>query len=383
MTDSAPRSRPRPSVLSLFDPLLATQEPSTPPRNGTPEADSDKENSNPPRTDLTLTTFFNRTYKPNHQLEVKPLRRRLVDVGDVTVDDVDDCLLAEDPDSDDGALDLADLEDNENDTLTFRQMAEAATPKWNSSFRRSKFQTPSPSVLRAPLSELSLDADATPLAKHKLNFKHTSSGPSMLSKGELPSITLTSTDPVSRQPQPRCSNLHENGEASSRPGASCNSLLNSVSSIQLHSAGLPGSLLTETVAPNFAASVAHSEASSNSSIPPSHLRPNPPKTSSHDTNRNSIDLQTSFQLHLGNGSDFDLLNDKVTFLGTSRNASYLDDDTSFDLSFGDSVPIENVGGARAAAFQFHPPRKSLDFSLTELRGTSFSPTRHDIALIPM
>jgi hypothetical protein len=339
-------SRPRHSILSLFDPLAST-EPSTPPRNDSPSADSDKENEDPPRNDLTLSTFFNRTYKPVHPLP-KPLRRRLIDVGDVTVDDVDPWHSDEEEDSD--GLDMNDFEDNENDTLTFRQMAEAATPKFN---RPSAFKTPSPLGTRTPLSELTLDHEATPLARDRTLRNPPSSIRSKLAEVHFPEIVVCAASPkrqsgrnIDRQEE-RSAPLHEDELGTCTPlDVNSNPLLNSVSSINLPSSSVTGSLISETVIPAIFAPSASIASISDEPFTPGifdniRLRPNPPSTSSFDQSRRSVDLQSSFQFHFNDETHFDLLNDKVSFFNASKNGhgSYLDEDT-FDISFGDSTPSE-------------------------------------------
>lgn len=340
-------SRPRHSLLALFDPLAETNLPTTPPRNDSPSAESDKENENPPRTDLTLTTFFNRTYKqPQSHDTIKPLKRRLIDVGDITVEnpdpwDDDD----EDPESHVPDL-LADMEDNENDTLTFRHIAEAATPKWNTS-KSSAFKTPSPPVSRAPLSELSFDVDATPLAR-KPNRRPPHSLRSKLCDVESPQFQLVVRDASPQRPPADEAPKSSNHTSSANLALSTsNPLINSVSSVFIPSASISRSLIRDTVF-TPSESVSDEPLSSNASFDYTHLRPNPPSTSSSDRNRSSIDLQSSFQIHFGDDSHFDLLNDKVSFLGMTESKlgshSYLDEDPSFDLSFGESAPpaIEKV-----------------------------------------
>ncbi|KAF5323430.1 hypothetical protein D9611_005731 [Ephemerocybe angulata] len=335
-------TRPRQSLLSLFDPLASLQDPSTPPRNDSPGSESDKENENPPpRTDLTLTTFFNRTYKPHHSA-LKPIRRRLIDVGDVTVDNIDP--WASDEESDETPVpDLDGLDDNENDTLTFRKMAEAATPKWTAT-KASTFKTPSPTAPRTPLSELTFDQDATPMAKP--NKRPPLSLRSKLAQVESPQLQITVSH-ASPQRRPaeiaRESNPGEPTGTSPGLSVSANPLVNSVSSIHLPSASVSGPHILDTVF-TPSSSISDEPLFSSNMIAHGRLRPHPPSTSSLDTSRYSIDLQSSFQLHLNDESNFDLLNDKVSFFGLSKNgnSSYLDEDPSFDMSFGDSLPTQQI-----------------------------------------
>ncbi|KAI5998855.1 hypothetical protein EDD15DRAFT_214190 [Pisolithus albus] len=98
----ATMNHPRYSVLSLFDPLATpTKETDSDRDVATPDsaAGSDKENAIPHYSgpynskhgdsdELTMTAFFNRTYKtqPSHLSSI-PLRRRLIDVGRCDRDD--------------------------------------------------------------------------------------------------------------------------------------------------------------------------------------------------------------------------------------------------------------------------------------------------------
>lgn len=71
-------SRPRPSVLVAFDPLLNTF--------GTPKrVTGSTELSRVANEELTMTTFFNRAI--HQRPKQRRLRTRLIDVGDTTVDD--------------------------------------------------------------------------------------------------------------------------------------------------------------------------------------------------------------------------------------------------------------------------------------------------------
>ncbi|KAF7976962.1 hypothetical protein HWV62_5026 [Athelia sp. TMB] len=84
-------TRPRESLLNLFDPLNLNG-PSTPgKRDGLRSPSSDKENSEPSSEPGQLTAFFNRThaFQKASLAPMKPMLR-LVDVGDVSVA-LDDC----------------------------------------------------------------------------------------------------------------------------------------------------------------------------------------------------------------------------------------------------------------------------------------------------
>ena len=141
-------SRPRPSILSLFDPLSSELD-------GATSSDSDKEND-------TYDFFKPATLKPIY-VPTRTLKRRLVDVGDITVEQPDmNALLSDELEQEISYI----VDDDENDTLTFRDMAKAATPKW-SSRHATVSELPKVSSPRTPLSEISLKDELTPLARKK------------------------------------------------------------------------------------------------------------------------------------------------------------------------------------------------------------------------
>lgn len=295
-------TRPRSSILVLFDPL-------SPPRDA-PSPDSDKENS----------AHF--THK-----------RRLVDVGDVTIDDPsllhDDHLLDDD----------LSFNDDENDTLTFRQMA-SATPA------RLFPQSPPRSNPRTPLADIALDHDSTPIARTKVYRRPVPAAPSSLSR-VVDLIPVT----VAPQDSPLASVINAVNSSglsfANTPGrptrlldedlgppqiriSSPDALADSLSAMNLETP--IGAPLTETTIPPPPSPPALAL----SVLPPqsqARLRPNPPKTSSHDPNRSSVDLHSSFHLQLqSTESSFDLLNDKISFFASGSSMdSFLDEDDSFDL----------------------------------------------------
>jgi hypothetical protein len=94
-------NRPRDSLLNLFDPLFSAQ-PSTPPPCPSPDPGSDKENAPVGDSPITLTKFFNRTYKRYKAQSPHPLPKgRLIDFSDTNMsydspsdnddEDEDDC----------------------------------------------------------------------------------------------------------------------------------------------------------------------------------------------------------------------------------------------------------------------------------------------------
>ncbi|KAH6916909.1 hypothetical protein BKA70DRAFT_1417694 [Coprinopsis sp. MPI-PUGE-AT-0042] len=356
-------SRPRASILSLFDPLTQVTEPSTPPRNNeSPVFDSDKENDGPQhRTDLTLTTFFNKTYKPNHPLP-KHLTRRLVDVGDVTVQDVDPVGPDSDDDEDNEAFEAAlkEFDDDEGDTLTFRQIAVAATPKWNAetpkasgSERFNKFASESPSgAPRTPLGDLPIEEETTPVLRHHPMKRQTVTSPSKLSY-----VHIVVTEPEAEEDEPdtpvfanpsfgaaelqmKLTSTQPAPLATSQSSLNLSTLPNSADSLIAERSDL--SISSSSFGSDFVTSTPSLE------VP--LRRRTPTSASSDDRNRYSCDLQSSFQMQI-NDSDasFDLLNDKISLFdskcGMESNSHDFAEGT-FDLDF-EAAKL----GAFAAAMQ--------------------------------
>lgn len=341
-------TRPRHSVLNLFDPLAST---SIPDRDA-PSPDSDKENSSPPVADCSMTAaFFGRSYKPS-QSAPGPPKRRLIDIGDITVDDASMHMMLTDEEE------LEELNNDENETLTFFRPASTPARPVDKVAEPATLSTSTP---RTPLGELALERDLTPVARTK-----------MYRRAALPSSSLVAPEIVISPPRgdssitsvintvnssgtsfadfvPTDSNksldlIPEdfnsgtntiNPDDSQMPHitiSSPDSLADSLSTLNLETP--TGSLLTDTTHP-FGITPP-SPSSNTTSSQPHRLRPNPPKTSSHDPNRRSIDLYSSFQLQLqSEDASFDLLNDKISFLasgsGMDSYMNAMEGDDSFDM----------------------------------------------------
>ncbi|KAF5352781.1 hypothetical protein D9756_006040 [Leucocoprinus leucothites] len=163
-------NRPRPSLINLFDPLVNSSTnseiPSTPQRHDVIDADKENVNTNSPFNNLTMTMFVNKISKPSSHPQPMPLRRRLVDIGDMTLEDASrpDALLDESLEEEFSASFEQSPEEDENATLTFKDMVKAATPlrKLNTVMELST-HGPSP-MPRIPLADLVLaQATSTPL----------------------------------------------------------------------------------------------------------------------------------------------------------------------------------------------------------------------------
>ncbi|KAG6911583.1 hypothetical protein DXG01_011886 [Tephrocybe rancida] len=327
---------PRYSILNLFDPLASEA-----PSRDAPSPDSDKENSSPPiDTDIS---FFGRAPK---QASPVRLKRRLVDVGDITTDDPTMLsMLTEEDELDESMC------DDENDTFTLpRFELPTATPTQPAFVQQV---TPANTSPRTPLGDLSLDL--TPVPRNKM-FRRPPPPPSALAFSDaLPTSTETSSfasvidavtasgasfaDPVN--PSPEYHNhdyINEPHSPNNRSDDIKAPIITVTSSDELGSStctlnlDTPATLLKDTSQPIISS---HSEPSSDTSLelPRATLRPNPARTSSQDPNRRSIDLYSSFHLQLtSEEASFDLLNDKISFF-TSLNTmdSFLNEGDSFDM----------------------------------------------------
>jgi hypothetical protein len=303
-------NRPRTSILNIFDPLAS------PPIRDAPSPDSDKENST-----------------PSHPISPVKLTRRLVDVGDITVQDHPILLLLND---DDDELHIHD----END-LSLSSTTPRPPLKIND-------LSSSP---RTPLAELPVECDTSPVARSK-TYKRSPLPPSthpdpehVLHSGsailsvinEVNSLGISFASPSPRSrilPLPQdIDDLTEEllPSDTSVPQiivSSADSLRNSVATLNLESS--TSTLITDTVRPFDNAPPTPPSEDPSQILP--RLRLTLPKSSSHDLNRQSIDLHSSFELHLKSGeTSFDLLNDRVSFFAPGGDAESFFGDDSFDI----------------------------------------------------
>ncbi|KAJ7651695.1 hypothetical protein DFH06DRAFT_551407 [Mycena polygramma] len=267
-------NRPRASILQLFDPLSARDAHSP---------DSDKENSFPD------SDFFPQTYV-QHASPVR-LTRRLVEVGDVTVDNGGD--------EDGGEEEEEEVEADENDTIGL---------------------PPPASSPRTPLADVTFDRERTPMRSKMYRRK--------AAAGEL----------ASSQPAPEdyafASVINAVNASGATFGAQANpsvvvcppeeteySPASDTTSVATLSLATPtGSLIADTTM----AFPTPSEASTSFLAPA--IQPAPVSMTSFNLDCSSADLQSSFALHMKMNSDesFDLLNDRISFLEQS-------DEESFDM----------------------------------------------------
>lgn len=160
---------PRPSLINLFDPLVNStvnlDTPLTPLRRDV-VADKENANSNSPFNNSDMSIFVAKISKPSPHPQPRPLRRRLVDIGDMTLEDAScpEALLDESIEDELNACFEQTTEDDENATLTFRDMVKAATPiKKHNAAHESEAHIPSRTT-RTPLANLIFaQATSTPI----------------------------------------------------------------------------------------------------------------------------------------------------------------------------------------------------------------------------
>lgn len=345
--------KPRSSLLHLFDPLAS-------PQRNAPSPDSDKENSSPSQFSF---------YSPNSPGPVPvKLTHRLIDVGDITVQDHSIHLLLDDEPGND-----------ENDSSTVSCSA-TPTPRF-----QPITDAPSP---RTPFAELPLQDDITPMARSK-TYRRSPLPPSSPSDTEhvlSPSngilsvihedsssgISFASQTPESCfLPLPRDTNstAQETLLSDVFPPqiiiSSADSSRNSVATLNIEAAS--DTLLTETTRPFDNTPPSPPEDTSQS---PPKL---PPTISSRATNRHSIDLCSALQLHLqSEESSFDLLNDRVSFFGPGSDAESFFGDDSFDMGIEEAnmeKALEKIRSDEKAEKQNTPSRgiflAAVDSPLTD------------------
>ncbi|KAL4066858.1 hypothetical protein J3A83DRAFT_235901 [Scleroderma citrinum] len=349
-------NQPRYSILNLFDPLTMATTPTKDPGPDrevtTPDsaAGSDKENAVPHSSHesdkLTMTTFFNRTYKmqPHPSL---PLRKRLIDVGDatVTMDDASEMLsalaISERPADDMKQEDLSPRDDVSFDDYL-------ATPVCSRRSEEEEVCTPRPSSSvkqsRLPLADISLDATPVPHKSGKATismaaFDHQSSPTTVMRVPHPSSSVILAQSPLSHLVTTTESAQGDKEETYISKGITPEEGVIIVVSEPSEtddtlnlSTAYP--LLTETHLSESA--LPPSPSSINRELPQdiiedpaflsADIRPRPrrsrsntlstPRGDSLDPNRFSVDLQSSFhwQMQCPDVS-FDLLNDRISFFG--------------------------------------------------------------------
>ncbi|KJA25800.1 hypothetical protein HYPSUDRAFT_199499 [Hypholoma sublateritium FD-334 SS-4] len=351
--------RPRDSILSLFDPLSLS-------------STSDKENN------VGESSFF-RPSGPRTPAQHIP-RRRLIDIGDMTVDEPDmHDLLAMEEELEEIKSNIT--ENDDGDTLTWRDMAKAATPKW-SGRRATAFTTPKASPTpRTPLSELSFKDEVTPIAHSKSYRKQMLQAPSKLARVDSPPTSPISTDFSAHvtlkspsdnaasstiiAPVIKISDVDPDAENTVPCVVSLHGALgSSVCTLDLPTAS--ENLMGDSSFPLNASvsSPQSSDALLTLPLPQPRLRPNASSPANSD-NRMSIDLHSSFQLHLSSSdTTFDLLNEKISFFSSKSGMDSFLKDVEIDTSFGeddlDPIPSleSNINNGIVSPKSISPPKST-------------------------
>ncbi|KAJ7161325.1 hypothetical protein C8R43DRAFT_992404 [Mycena crocata] len=282
--------RPRPSILQLFDPLS---------RDTTQSPDSDKENTLPD-SDLFLQIHV------KHPSPVR-LTRRLVEVGDVTVEfqdsggDDDEGVEKNDNDG------VEEDEDDENDTIGFHPPPSPRTPLGDVTFDRER--TPMRSKMYRRKLDISPTAGSNPPPENyafasvinAVNASGATFGGSVIN----PTVVICSPD-------------------DSPSSGDTDALSTSLATLSL--ATPTGSLIADTT-------MAFPTPSEGTSLLVPIVQA-PRSMVSLDLDRSSADLQSSFALHMEMNSEtsFDLLNDRISFFGQC-------DEESFEMMQGELGPV--------------------------------------------
>jgi len=347
--------RPRLSVLSLFDPLSSTSL-----SRFVSSTDFDKEN------DCNDDSFFHfhgsqkQVYSP-----VRKLCRRLIDVGDATVDEPDiKDLLQEEEELDAEIKQSFAVEEDENATLTFRDMAKAATPKWSAQ-RAATWASPKMSPTpRTPLAEIAPKDEITPMGRKK-TFRRQMP---FVSKAHQTNVVTSSdaTPPAFRNsinvqecstslamPVPTieisCDTETTNSQCSSKTSEETTAALESSRST------LPSDT-SAFVSPFSLQPTPESAVDTSPQSFESRLRPNAYLKDSNNSDRHSVDLHSSFQLHFNpSEATFDLLNDKISFFGSNSGMNFCEgtsfDDDGFGPTYHEPVNDACAGGQEALSLK--------------------------------
>ncbi|KAF8973594.1 hypothetical protein BDZ97DRAFT_1775886 [Flammula alnicola] len=330
--------RPRASILSLFDPLSLSP-------------GSDKENN------VGEVSFFHPPDSRKVQPALHTLRRRLIDVGDMTVDEPNIHDLLDDEDDFD-ALNAGIAEDDDGDTLTWRDMAKAASPKWPARHATSLTTPKASPTPRTPLAEIFFKDETTPVARKKpyrrqiipaasklSQMDHVAESSHALSPSSCEKILKTPTARETSFPSRSTPSIEISDVDVGTQGAPAGSNFSGeVLGSSVCTLNLPpptGALIADTSIP-----ISISPSSSQSSSSPNallclplptqaKLRPNLHSQTSMD-NRLSVDLQSSFQLHLSSSdAKFDLLNEKISFFSSKDGMDSFLNNLEVDNSFGE------------------------------------------------
>ena len=311
--------QPRKSILQMFDPLM-TDPPSTPQReesNASPDS-SDKEND-VPRDPLSLTQYFNRTYHVKSLQKPATPTGKLIDFGDVSIDE-DDELAVSGPSAVETGAQLDDGDAPLSTRLLTDPHEETDTENPPPPPSNGPFMTPQNRRILGDIDVDALQPPKPPMKQGTLKISFQAAADSGPSSTETSTANVASfgPEPDNAAPGPVIT-LYPPTIDSIPPTSSAPQISDKVDNYL--SPQLPLPRTTAAFAPRRS-----------------------PLSSEHASHRVSMDLQSSFQLQLENADySFDLVNDKVSFLETSQELSFpeSDDDSDADEIVED-VNVEDM-----------------------------------------
>ena len=303
----------------MFDPLMANP-PSTPRReesNASPDS-SDKEND-VPRDPLSLTQYFNRTYHVKSLQKPATPTGKLIDFGDVSIDEDDEPVSSGPPTAETGAQ-----LDDEGAPLSTQLLTdpheESDTENPPSLPSGGPFMTPQNRRILGDIDVDALQPPRPPVKQGTLKISFQTSTGSGSSSAEASTTNVASFGPeLDNSASGPIIALYPPTFDSIPPTSSAPQISDRVDDYL--SPQLPLPRTTATFTPRRS-----------------------PLSSEHASHRVSMDLQSSFQLQLENADySFDLVNDKVSFLETSQELSFpeSDDDSDADEIVED-VNVEDM-----------------------------------------
>ncbi|KAI0789931.1 hypothetical protein C8Q75DRAFT_131856 [Abortiporus biennis] len=324
--------RPRESILSLFDPLAGGQ--STPDRNTpSPDASSDKENDGPG----PVTVFFNRAYTQPAPCTVKTPIGKLIDFAETPYhgsddEDWDESLLDEDGE---------DMMGAEDGTMTGRLIDKLRSSRENEFILSSGLNSPQTPSDRRPLADIRLESspDGVPVFS-KLSSPqsiHTPSpsptSPQFTANKQTPSEhslsgIIHSINLSANQPSPSVNGLGGNHQEDAENSMQVEIMVCPPDSVPQSPvvSSYPSPALLNPRTPLVSSPSVTSPSLSAASR---RLQVN---TSSSDPRRTSVDLYSSFSMQIQSPDmSFDLLNDKISFLGLGHDSFLNGGDDTLDF----------------------------------------------------
>ena len=303
----------------MFDPLMANP-PSTPQReesNASPD-NSDKEND-VPRDPLSLTQYFNRTYHVKGLQKPATPTGKLIDFGDVSIDEVDELAFSGPSTAEVGTqLDDGDAPLSTQLLTDPHEEPDTENPPFLPS--NGPFMTPQNRRILGDIDVDALQPPKPPVKQGTLKISFQTAADSGSSPTEAPTNNVASfgPEPDNATPGPVIT-LYPPTFGSIPPTSSAPQISDKVDDYLSPQLPLPRTAATFTPRRS-------------------------PLSSEHASHRVSMDLQSSFQLQLENTDySFDLVNDKVSFLETSQELSFpeSDDDSDADEIVED-VNVEDM-----------------------------------------